>query len=70
MCVNLARELFTSKERQESNVKGKRGKKKLDAAKMKETERNAFQYTPWPLESNTTLLGGITKKRLMSPAAG
>lgn len=45
-CVNLARELFTTDERQESNVKGKRGKKKLDAAKMKVIERNAFHIYP------------------------
>ena len=44
--VNLARELFTSTERQESNVKGKRGKKKLDTAKMKQIEMNAFQIYP------------------------
>ena len=29
-CVNLVRELFTANERQDSKIKGKRGKKKLD----------------------------------------
>ena len=45
-CVNLARQLFSVEERQESNVKGRRGKKRLNEAKMKVIETNAFHVYP------------------------
>lgn len=40
--VNFVRKLFSSKERRESNMKGKRRKNKLDEAKIQAMKENAF----------------------------
>ena len=45
-CVQLIRELFSNEERRECNVKGKRGKKKLNEAKMLIVKENAFNLYP------------------------
>ena len=44
--VNLVREIFSKEERQESNVKGKRGKKKLSEGKMSIVQEKSFQIYP------------------------
>ena len=45
-CVHFIREMFSNDERRESNVKCKRGKKKLDEATMQMVKENAFNLYP------------------------
>ena len=44
--VNFVRELLTMEERRESNIKGKRGKSKLDETKIRVVKENAFNLYP------------------------
>ena len=45
-CVRFIRELFSVDERRECNVKGQRGKKKVDEAKIQVVKENAFNLYP------------------------
>lgn len=44
--VNLVREIFSITERKESNVKGIKGKKKLNELKLQQVKSNAFSLYP------------------------